>query len=121
MAAVVKGAPSRLPEADIQHLETGDQHTAAEFLRRYAAMPQLKKAELIEGTVFMPPPVSLEHAEPDNLIQGWSAYYAARTPGTRAAANATVRLDAENVPQPDALLRVLPECGGRAKRDPAGY
>jgi Uma2 family endonuclease len=103
-------------------LENGDELAAAEFLRRYEAMPQIKKAELIEGIVYMPSPVRLEeHAEPDTISQMWLATYAARTPGTRAASNATVRLDADNVPQPDALLRLLPECGGRTKVDPSGY
>jgi Uma2 family endonuclease len=103
-------------------LENGDQLSAAEFLRRYEAMPLVKKAELIEGIVYMPSPVRLEqHAEPDTLVQLWLASYAARTPGTRAAANATLRLDADNVPQPDALLRILPECGGKARPDAAGY
>jgi Uma2 family endonuclease len=105
----------------VQHLESGDQLSAAEFLRRYEAMPQVKKAELIEGIVYMASPVRLEHAEPDTIIQGWLFFYTARTPGTRSAGNATVRLDADNVPQPDALLRLLPECGGRARVDAAGY
>ncbi len=32
-------------------LENGDRLTAPEFLRRYEAMPHVKKAELIEGIV----------------------------------------------------------------------
>ena len=38
-------------------LENGDRLTRAEFERRYAAMPRLKKAELIEGIVYVPSPV----------------------------------------------------------------
>jgi Uma2 family endonuclease len=110
-----------IPQALVQPLESGDRLGAIEFLRRYEAMPDVKKAELIEGKVNMPSPVRLIHAAPDNLIQGWLCTYAARTPGTQAAGNATVRLDPENVPQPDALLRILPECGGRTRLDPAGY
>lgn len=34
----------------IPPLENGDHLTAAEFLRRYKAMPKLEKAELIQGT-----------------------------------------------------------------------
>jgi len=105
----------------MQPLESGDRLSAAEFLRRYEAMPQVKKAELIEGIVYMPSPVRLPHGAPDSLIQTWLGLFSARTPGTQAAANCTVRLDAENVPQPDALLRLLPECGGRTHEDPAGY
>jgi Uma2 family endonuclease len=108
-------------QAVVQPLESGDRLGAVEFLRRYEAMPDVKKAELIEGTVYMPSPVRLVHAAPDALIQTWLGSYAARTPGTQAAGNVTVRLDPENVPQPDALLRILPECGGQTRLDEAGY
>jgi Uma2 family endonuclease len=108
-------------QALVQPLESGDSLGAVEFLRRYEAMPDVKKAELIEGTVYMPSPVRLAHSAPDSLIQGWLVSYAARTPGTQAAGNATVRLDPENVPQPDALLRILSECGGQTRLDAAGY
>jgi Uma2 family endonuclease len=108
-------------QALVQPLESGDSLGAVEFLRRYEAMPGVKKAELVEGTVYMPSPVRLAHGAPDSLIQGWLVLYAARTPGTQAAANVTVRLDPENVPQPDALLRILPECGGQTRLDAAGY
>jgi Uma2 family endonuclease len=108
-------------QALVQPLESGDRLGEIEFLRRYEAMPDVKKAELIEGKVYMPSPVRLIHAAPDTTIQGWLFTYAARTPGTQAAGNATVRLDPENVPQPDALLRILPECGGHTRIDSAGY
>ena len=31
--------------------------------------------------------------------------------------NGTVRLDLENEPQPDAFLRIAPECGGQSRND----
>jgi Uma2 family endonuclease len=108
-------------QALVQPLESGDSLGAVEFLRRYEAMPGVKKAELIEGTVYMPSRVRMAHGASDSLIQGWLGSYAARSPGTQAAANVTVRLDPENVPQPDALLRILPECGGQTRLDSAGY
>ncbi len=44
-------------------LENGDRLPRPEFERRYAAMPQVKKAELIEGIVYMPSPVRVrQHA-----------------------------------------------------------
>src|SRR5207249_3260329 len=58
---------------------------------------------------------------PDGLVQTWLGTYAARTPGTESAPNATDRLDIENVSQPDGLLRLLPECGGRSRVDDEGY
>ena len=103
-------------------LENGDRLTAREFLRRYEAMPHLKKAELIEGIVYMGSPVRLtQHAGPDNLIQTWLGTYAIATPGSQSATNATSRLDVDNVPQPDGLLRLLAECGGRSRVDAEGY
>lgn len=42
---------------EIPCLENGARLTRPEFERRYAAMPQVKKAELIEGIVCMPSPV----------------------------------------------------------------
>jgi hypothetical protein len=35
-------------------LREGDRLTANEFLRRWDAMPELKRAELIDGVVFSP-------------------------------------------------------------------
>ena len=88
-------------------LENGDRLTRCEFERRYAERPDLKKAELIEGVVHMPSPVrAAGHAEPHYSLIGWLAAYSAATPGVRGADNATVRLDLDNEPQPDALLRI---------------
>lgn len=103
-------------------LENGDRLTAPEFLRRYEAMPHIKKAELIEGVVYMGSPVRVTvHAAPDNLIQTWLGQYSAHTPGTQAASNGTVQLDIDNVPQPDAFLRIVEECGGSSYLDSEGY
>ncbi|HXP60992.1 MAG TPA: Uma2 family endonuclease [Dongiaceae bacterium] len=102
-------------------LENGELMHSREFLRRYEQMPQVKKAELIEGVVYMGSPVSVRHAEPDGVIQTWLGAYASRHPETQALPNATVILDAENTVQPDALLRRLPEQGGLTRVNEAGY
>ena len=96
-------------------LENGDRLTRCEFERRYAARPDLKKAQLIEGVVYMPSPVSTAHAGPHAMIQTVLLVYAASTPGIRGYDNATVRLDLDNEPQPDVLLRIESEAGGRAR------
>lgn len=95
-------------------LAAGDRLTRAEFERRYAALPQLKKAELIEGVVFMPSPVHYSHGRPHGMILGWLAAYSAVTPGVEFADNVSVRLDAENEFQPDALLRLVTLAGGQS-------
>ena len=102
-------------------LENGDRLTRCEFERRYAARPDLKKAQLIEGVVYMPSPVSLAHSGPHAMIQTVLLVYAAATPGVRGEDNATVRLDLDNEPQPDVVLRIEPEAGGRAGASDDGY
>ena len=92
-------------------LENGDRLTRREFERRYEAMSQTKKAELIEGMVYMASPVRAKsHAKPHTYIMTWLGTYEAATPNVEALDNATVRIDADNELQPDALLRV--EQGG---------
>jgi Uma2 family endonuclease len=115
-------APPRTREK-IPELQNGDHLCASEFLRRFEAMPDLKKAELIEGVVFiMPSPVRVDqHGEPDSLVQTWLGNYAIATPGVKPAVNSTVRLGPDDVPQPDGLLRLVPERGGRARIDAKGY
>ncbi len=79
-------------------------------------MPGIKKAELIEGIVYMPSPVSFgRHGRPHIQIGGWLLVYEAGTPGVFAADNASARLDLDNEPQPDAMLIVDPKCGGQAR------
>ncbi len=97
----------------IPPLENGDRLTRAEFERRYDAMPGLKKAELIEGEVFMPSPVRFErHSHPHNQLGTWLGIYEIDTPGVEAGDNGTVRLDMDNEPQPDGLLIIRPDHGG---------
>ena len=94
-------------------LENGDRLTRDEFERRYDAMPDLKKAELINGVVYLGSPVRFrKHSEPHARLLTWLGTYAAFTEGVRYGGNATVRLDSDTEPQPDALLRV--EAAGRA-------
>ncbi len=108
--------------SDVPVLEPGDRLTRDEFERRYAAMPGLKKAELIEGVVYMPSPVrARRHGNPHAKIITWLGYYEAKTPGVEVADNATARLDLDNEPQPDAMLYVAPECGGQVRISPDDY
>ncbi len=91
----------------IPPLENGERLTRPEFERRYEAMPHVKKAELIEGVVYMPSPVRHEgHGRQHYELSGWLLVYSASTPGIEGSDNATVRLDLDNEPQPDLLLRL---------------
>jgi Uma2 family endonuclease len=111
--------PARRP---VPSLENGDHLSAREFLRRYEAMPEVKKAELIQGIVHMASPVRLDlHGKPDALIQGWLCVYAASHPEATHATNVTVRLDSDDVAQPDAVLFLDAAHGGKAAVDESGY
>jgi Uma2 family endonuclease len=97
-------------------LEAGDRLTRAEFERRYAAMPHLKKAELIEGVVYMPAAVRYtRHGRPHSYLNQWLGNYVEDTPGVDCASDSSARLDLDNMPQPDAMLLILPECGGQCQ------
>ncbi|WP_107666636.1 Uma2 family endonuclease [Cyanothece sp. BG0011] len=100
-------------DKNIPPLENGDRLTAFEFEDRYQLMSNVKKAELIEGLVYMPAALRFrQHGKPHAHIIGWLAQYEAATSGVELADNATVRLDEKNVPQPDALLRI--DKGGKS-------
>jgi len=97
-------------------LESGDRLTRREFERRYQTMLRIKKAELIEGVVYMPSPVRhRSHGKPHIYISAWLGAYCAATPGVEPSDNVTVRLDADNEVQPDALLRLEPAAGGHSR------
>lgn len=117
------GTVDREPSLDVDQkrgtlppLENGDRLTRREFERRYDAMPNLKKAELIEGMVHMPSPVRVRsHGRPHGQIMAWLGVYCAATPGVDFAGNTTLRLDPDNEPQPDAVLWVNEAAGGGAR------
>jgi Uma2 family endonuclease len=103
-------------------LQNGDRLTRAEFERRYQAMPELKKAELIEGVVYVPSPVRFrQHAGPHFNLIGLLAHYCAFTRGVEGGDNSTLRLDLDNEPQPDVFLRILPSHGGQSSTDNDDY
>jgi Uma2 family endonuclease len=91
-------------EASIS-LEHGDCMTREEFHRRYSARPDIKKAELIDGVVYVPSPVRIRHhARPHAFVVGWLLQYIALAPDVMLADNGTIYLDGRVEVQPDAFL-----------------
>ncbi|HIC89001.1 MAG TPA: Uma2 family endonuclease [Anaerolineae bacterium] len=112
----------RIPVGGSPPLNVGDRLSRAEFERRYHAHPEIKKAELIEAVVYMSTPVRyLSHGRLHAYIVGWLTYYCAKTPGVDLSDNAMLRLDFENEPQPDALLRLPAALGGKSRIAEDGY
>ena len=107
----------------IPPLENGDHLTRNEFERRFEAMPHLKKAELIEGIVYMPAAAIRldQHGKPHFRLIGWLGAYEAATPGIAGGDNSSIRLDLDNEPQPDAMLMIDSDRGGQAVVDDDGY
>ncbi|HWB03643.1 MAG TPA: Uma2 family endonuclease [Verrucomicrobiales bacterium] len=103
-------------------LESGDRLTSTEFLRRYETRTDVKKAQLIEGTVVMPSPVRAElHAKPDGIIQLWLGTYVLEHPALEVYSNATLLLDPDNALQPDAILCTAPQPEGKVWLNDNGY
>lgn len=99
MTTIVRDTDACLP------LESGDRLTREEFERRYETRPDIKKAELVEGVVYVASPVRLpQHAEPHGDMVFWLKAYQLLHRDCRAADNGTVRLDERNEPQPDVML-----------------
>src|SRR5438552_8960687 len=104
--------PSTAAPPPLRH---GEKLSRAEFERRYDAMPELKKAELIDGVVHIPSPVCWDrHARPHAHLIAWLGTYEAATPGAQAGDNGSLRLGLDSMPQPDAALLIDPICGGQA-------
>jgi hypothetical protein len=109
---------TRPPVPPLRH---GQRLSRAEFERRYDAMPELKKAELIDGVVYMSSAVSDDHAGPHGALMTWLGVYAAYTPGVAARPEGSVRLELTSMPQPDVFLRILETHGGQSFISPDRY
>lgn len=107
------------PDSSIPPLENGDRLSRAEFERRYRAHPEIKKAELIEGVVYVASPVRVrKHGTPHSKITIWLGIYLESTHGVEIADNSTLRLDLDNEPQPDVSVWIE---GGKAFVDDDDY
>ncbi|HEY3322684.1 MAG TPA: Uma2 family endonuclease [Planctomycetota bacterium] len=94
-------------------LFAGDYLTREEFIRRWNQMPELKRAELIGGVVYMPSPLSVDHSSMDSLVSWWLRSYANETPGCESGQNATWYM-LNDAPQPDVHLCLRQNYGGQS-------
>jgi Uma2 family endonuclease len=103
-ATASTSAQRRLPESPA--LNSGDRMDRAEFERRYTCRPDIKKAELIAGVVYVASPVrTVEHADPHALLVTVLGAYRLVTPSVLLSDNGTYRCPDGSVVQPDVTLR----------------
>jgi Uma2 family endonuclease len=113
--------PQPISAADVAELHNGDRMTQPEFHRIYVQMPETFRAELIGGIVYVASPLKMAHGNRHVLLAAAFAAYEGSTPGVESGDNATVILGEESEPQPDLLMRILPECGGQSRTTPDDY
>ena len=97
-----------LVDPKLQPLIAGDCLSREEFILRWNQPPDLKFAELIDGVVYKPSPLSAEHGEQTGLVSTWLGHYAAFTEGCTIGLNATWFM-LDDAPQPDVHLRIAGE------------
>ena len=103
-------------------LVDGERLGREEYHRRYLEMPDVKKAELINGVVHMPTPVRTDLVGMPRLhLCGWLGHYPWHTPGLRAGSHCTIRFQGDNDLQPDIMLMIDRSHGGQAMLDSDGY
>ena len=62
-----------------------------------------------------------QHGRPERVLSNWLTFYEEATPGIGVVGNTTVRLDLDNEPQPDLLVRLPEHAGGRSHVGADGY
>lgn len=106
----------------VLRLENGDHLSREEFLLRWETCDEIKKAELLDGVVYMPAAVyHSQHSAPHALLMAWLGVYYFATPGIGLGDNGTVSLEERSLPQPDAFLLLPRELGGQAIENETGY
>ena len=111
----------RPPQARMPKLFAGDILDQKTFHERYKAMPEHVKAELVEGIVYMPSPLGMDHGSRHSKLNGWLEAYIAATPGTEVFNNATTILGSRCEVQPDCSLVIPREYGGQSRMNDEGY
>ena len=103
------------------HMHSGDRMVQREFHELYENTSDEFKAELIGGIVYVASPVSPAHETVHRWLSAIFLTYQLSTSGLEVCANATLILAEDAEPQPDLMLRRLPEFGGRSITRPDGY
>ncbi|MGH2585934.1 MAG: Uma2 family endonuclease [Dehalococcoidia bacterium] len=102
-------------------LESGDRLTRDEFHKRYLARPDIYKAELVDGVVYITTRVAAAHGEATAAMGGWVGTYAAYRPNVRAMLHVTTLMGTNREVQPDVLAFRDQRSSGRVHITPDDY
>lgn len=118
----IVATPATSDPPAVAPLRAGDRLTRDEFHRRYLLHPEIKKAELIDGVVYMPSPIRYrQHDRPQSHAVTWLGTYSAMTPGVRSGVSASLFLSPLDEVQSDALLFIDPVLGGQTRETADDY
>ena len=95
---------SRMEQPAPVPLESGDRLAREEFHRRYTLRPDIHKAELIDGVVYVTRRVRFAHGETHGVLMGCLGVYSAYHPDVHVYGPVTIFLDDRNEVQPDVSL-----------------
>lgn len=102
-------------EQGVPLLRAGDRLSQPEYHRRYEAYPADTRFELVGGIVYMMAPAGFEHGRSGYDITGIFWAYERDTPGVVGATGPTVILGDTSEPEPDLVLMIAPDHGGRTR------
>ena len=115
MASVVADRPA----SRIHPLRNGDNLSREEFERLWEEHPEIKRAELIGGIVYIDMSVGPAHATSHTIVMTWLGVYWRGRSEIQVCDNVTVRMaDGDDV-QPDALVRYTGANGMSRRTDSA--
>ncbi len=69
----------------------------------------------------MPSPMHRDHGKTSRIVSGWLDSYQRLTPGLEGGDSATVKLFVKGEPEPDHILLIPSELGGRSSVDAENY
>lgn len=86
----------------------------SEFRRLRDARPDVRRAERLDGALLMPAATRhLLHGKPHRRFEQWLSAYELATEGVDGSLACTVALGADHDPEPDSILFIAREAGGK--------
>ncbi|MBI2761360.1 MAG: Uma2 family endonuclease [Chloroflexi bacterium] len=112
----MKRRPPMLPM-----LESGDRLTQTDFHRRYEARPDIHKAELIAGVVYIGGRVPAAHGTAHAHLGGWFGVYAAGHRDVEVSIRPSLIISDDSEVQPDVVMFRTIGARTRMRHTPDGY